>query len=65
MRHWRFLITSAMTISMLVTGLPAYACSNFLVTSGASVDGSTMITYTCDGEFHPHLDRSRARPGLD
>ncbi len=39
---------------------PAAACSNFLVTSGASVDGSTMITYTCDGEFHPHLERSPA-----
>lgn len=24
-----------------------------LVTRGASADGSVMITYTCDGEFHP------------
>ena len=31
------------------------ACTNLLVTKGASVDGSVMITYTCDGEFHPHL----------
>jgi dipeptidase len=30
-------------------------CSSFLVTRGASVDGSVMITYTCDGEFHPKL----------
>jgi len=31
-------------------------CSNFLVTKGASKDGSVMITYTCDGEFLPHLE---------
>jgi hypothetical protein len=30
-------------------------CSSFLVTKGASKDGSVMITYTCDGEFLPHL----------
>ena len=33
----------------------AYACTNLLVTKGASKDGSVIITYTCDGEFHPHL----------
>ncbi|MBN2198336.1 MAG: C69 family dipeptidase [Candidatus Aminicenantes bacterium] len=32
-------------------------CSSFLVTKGASQDGSVMITYTCDGEFVPHLER--------
>jgi len=31
-------------------------CSSFLVTKGASIDGSVMITYTCDGEFLPHLE---------
>ena len=31
-------------------------CSSFLVTKGASSDGSVMITYTCDGEFLPHLE---------
>jgi dipeptidase len=31
-------------------------CSSFLVTKGASKDGSVMITYTCDGEFLPHLE---------
>lgn len=31
------------------------ACTNLVVTKGASSDGSVMITYTCDGEFHPHL----------
>ena len=31
----------------------ARACTNLIVTRGASADGSVMITYTCDGEFHP------------
>jgi dipeptidase len=33
----------------------ADACTNLLVTKGASADGSVIITYTCDGEFHPRL----------
>jgi dipeptidase len=41
---------------------PAEACTNLLVTRGASQDGSVMITYTCDGEFHPHL---RYTPAAD
>lgn len=42
-------------ISLLVVVVQVGACSNLLVTKGASKDGSVMITYTCDGEFHPHL----------
>jgi dipeptidase len=38
----------------------ARACTNLLVTKGASVDGSVMITYTCDGEFHPQLEYTPA-----
>jgi dipeptidase len=41
---------------------PAAACTNLLVTKGASQDGSVMITYTCDGEFHPRL---RYTPAAD
>ena len=33
----------------------AFSCTNMLVTRGASADGSVMITYTCDGEFHPRM----------
>ncbi len=40
---------------LIAANLPA--CTNILVTRGASVDGSTMITYACDGRFHPHLRR--------
>ncbi|MCF7810392.1 C69 family dipeptidase [bacterium] len=34
----------------------ANACTNLLVSKGASADGSVMITYTCDAEFHPRLE---------
>lgn len=30
-------------------------CTNLLVTREATIDNSTIITYTCDGEFHPYL----------
>ncbi len=40
----------------LITFDAAIPCTNLLVTKGASKDGSVMITYTCDGEFHPHLE---------
>lgn len=49
-------IMAACVCLVLVSGTPVNACSNFLVTKGASADGSTMITYTCDGEFVPHLE---------
>jgi dipeptidase len=39
---------------------PASGCTSILVTSGASDDGSVIITYTCDGEFHPRLDHTPA-----
>ena len=46
-----------LTVKMLLViaiGLiakPASACTNFLVTKGASVDGSTMITYAADSHY--------------
>ena len=44
-------------IFMAIMGFSRHstACTNMIVTSAASADGSVMITYTCDGEFHPHL----------
>ncbi len=41
--------------ALFFLGGAAAACTNFIVTKGASADGSVMITYTCDGEFHPIL----------
>jgi dipeptidase len=40
---------------------PASACTNILVSKGASADGSVMITYACDGRFHPRLRRVPAQ----
>ncbi|RPJ45621.1 MAG: dipeptidase, partial [Candidatus Latescibacterota bacterium] len=50
---------AVLSLSAVVSiGLPpaAEACTNLLVTRGASADGSVMLTYTCDGEFHPRLN---------
>jgi len=47
-------------LSVLAFSSPAAACTSLMVTRGASADGSVMITYTCDGEFHPHLERMDA-----
>lgn len=33
---------------LLITGIQSIACTNFLVTKGASTDGSTFITYAAD-----------------
>jgi len=53
--------TALPTLLLLVLGaLPAHPCTNILVTRGASADGSTHITYACDGRFHPHLQREPA-----
>ena len=47
----------AATLVLVVSGVSVHvdSCTNFIVTKGASVDGSVMITYTCDGEFFPHM----------
>jgi dipeptidase len=34
---------------------PAGACTSLVATRGATQDGSVVVTYTCDGEFHPRL----------
>ncbi len=41
----RFLLSAALIAAI---GTPSWACTNFLITMGASADGSTMITYTAD-----------------
>ena len=33
---------------LIISGLHAFSCTNFLITKGATVDGSTMITYSAD-----------------
>ncbi len=39
---------AVVALSALVPIAPALACTNFLITKGATVDGSTMITYAAD-----------------
>ena len=46
----------------LIVGPEARACTNIMVTKGASQDGSVMVTYSCDGEWHPIL---RITPAAD
>lgn len=38
-------------LSILLNQTPLNACTNFLITSGASADGSTMISYTADSHI--------------
>ncbi len=53
-------------VAALIVGLTWLAaaagetCTSILVTRSASADGSVIITYSCDGEFHPHLTRTAA-----
>lgn len=43
---------NALIITILVTcSIQAHACTNYLVTKGASVDGSTMISYAADSHI--------------
>ena len=42
------------TLSMvlfLICGIKSYSCTNFLITKGASVDGSNFITYAADSHI--------------
>ncbi len=56
MRHSTLLIL----VLLAVFSPAALACTNLLVTKGASTDGSVYITYTCDGIYHPQLGLTAA-----
>jgi len=45
--------------------LPSLACTNIIVTKGASVDGSCYVVYTSDGEFHPQLSYKKGGKSKD
>lgn len=47
-RRARILASVFCSLLPIATARPAGACTNFLVTRGASADGSTMITYSAD-----------------
>jgi len=46
-----FFILAFLSIFLMGTALRSTACTNILVTKGASADGSTMITYAADSHF--------------
>lgn len=49
------MIKRILTIILYISSLSAFTCTNFIVTKGASADGSTMMVYTNDGEWLYHL----------
>ncbi len=53
MRIRKFL--SLIIFMVLSFSMAIYPCTSILVTKGASKKGAPMISYSCDGEFHPHL----------
>ncbi|MEE9294974.1 MAG: C69 family dipeptidase, partial [Phycisphaerae bacterium] len=48
MKKTVLIVASGIALTLLLHGPPALACTNFLITRGASADGSTMITYAAD-----------------
>lgn len=52
-----FLLSSVALTALLAFTVPAAACTNLVCSPGATTDGSVFVTYTCDGEFHPTLER--------
>ena len=55
---WRVVFLVA--LSAAGAAPPALACTSLLVTPGASADGASIITYSCDGVFHPILSHHPA-----
>ncbi|NOU17543.1 MAG: dipeptidase [Bacteroidales bacterium] len=45
------LITSLLFLSIIVISLDSNACTNYLITKGASTDGSTMVSYAADSHI--------------
>jgi dipeptidase len=50
----------SLIILFLIFNSQSHSCTSILVTKDASVDSSTIITYSCDGEFHPLLSMTPA-----
>ncbi len=51
MRHFKKFGTICLIIMTSIAGKQLQACTNFLITKGASVDGSTMISYAADSHI--------------
>ena len=48
MNKLRKLLSVMFATAMVAYSVSSFACTNFLITKGASKDGSTMITYAAD-----------------
>ena len=44
----KILLTLALAVAGAIAGREASACTNFIITRGASTDGSIMVTYAAD-----------------
>ncbi len=44
------------TLTILFFTASSFACTNLIVTKGASKNGSAFLVYLNDGEWHPHLN---------
>ena len=44
----KILLTLALAVAGVIAGREASACTNFIITRGASTDGSIMVTYAAD-----------------
>jgi dipeptidase len=54
------ILTLAFLVAVVALTPSSEACTNILVTKGASKDGSSIITYACDGRFHARLRSKKA-----
>ncbi|MBN2356328.1 C69 family dipeptidase [candidate division KSB1 bacterium] len=54
MKRWTTLLSIFYVLTLMVAPY-GQACTSILVSKGASKSGVPLISYSCDGEFHPHL----------
>ena len=47
--------TFCLAVILALAAGDAASCTSILASKGATKDGSVIITYACDGEFHPRL----------
>ncbi len=50
-----------LSVIILLLTLKSFSCTNFIVTKGASSDGSAFLVYTNDGEWLYHLQKFAAK----
>ncbi len=64
--NWKLFLLISLFVLMIQAQNTLQACTNIIITKGASVDGSVMMVYTNDGEWLYKLDKTQAmdhKPG--